>query len=799
MAIKKLFLTFLFFITINVYGADKIHNISFEGLERISSSSMLSIISVKIGDIIDSNKIKNIIKSLYSTNNFEAIKVTKNSNTLIIKVKELPIISKITIVGNNLIKKDRIEKSLDTFNVFAGAVLNKSLISLINKSFEEFYFNIGKYNFNINTVITPLSNNYVDVKFIFNEGNFSKIYQINIIGNKKFNSNKLISLFELRDKTTWWNIIKNRRYQKQKLEKDLMNLRNFYLSNGYLRFKIKSTKLSLTPDKKGIFITINLHEGNQYKISGIKFKSNLNNNLKNINNLKNLIKIPVGDLYNINKIQQAKDRIKQSIIGYGYSYPNIIIHYKIDDINNKVQLFFDSNIGHIYYVRQIYFKGNYISRDSVLRRKIQQMEGTWLNSDLVNQSTDLLKRTGYFETVELEKKISLTCPDQVDLIYKVKEKNTGGIKLGVGYGKTNNLNFQAKINQNNWLGTGNMFSINASREQGQSQGDILLVNPYFTLNGISLSNHIFYSILTDYKYYGYNDTSYGVDTSIGIPITTHSTLHLGLGYTKNDIYNIKSQISIYRYLKSVTNDGKISKFLTKDFNFNYGWTYDTLNQNILPSMGNYTHLSGKNTFLKSINNFFKVSLDVNQYIPISSNKNWILSGHGYFGYGMGFKSHEMPFYENFYAGGPKSIRGFQNNGIGPKSVYLKGDISSDCISKGKCLLSNDTVGGNATFTGSFELIFPIPFIEEKYLNSIRTSLFFDFGNVWDTMWTNTIDEKNIDNLPNYNSPENIRMSAGISLEWASPFGPLVFSYAIPIKKYTGDKVENFQFYAGKTW
>ncbi|PPI88680.1 outer membrane protein assembly factor BamA [Candidatus Pantoea edessiphila] len=804
MAIKKLFVFFLFFITINSYGSDKINKINFEGLHRISSNLVLSKIPIKIGDKINNNKIKKIINSLYSTHNFEDIKVFQNGKKLTIRVKELPIISRITFMGNKIIKNEEIEKVLEDHGVFVGNILNPSVISSINKGLESFYPNIGNYNTVIKSIVTPLPNNYVDIKFIFNEGVCTNIYQINIVGNNKFTSDKLISLFKLRDKRSWWNITKINRYQKEILESDLKNLRNFYLENGYLRFKVKSTKLSLTPDKKGIYITIYIDEGDQYRVSGISLKGNLDGHTQEAHDLIT-ISISVDDLYSINDIKEVKNNIKKLIMNFGYSFPVVTVHYKIDDVNKKVRLDFNANVGNRYYVRNIDFEGNNVSKDIVLRRTIKQMEGTWLSGNLIDQSTELLKRTGFFKTVELEKKFLPNHPDQVDLIYKVKESNTGSIKFGLGYGITNNLNFQFSINKDNLFGTGSSISLNALKNKKQTEAEVLLIDPYLTINGISLSNRFFYSkLFKDNSSNEYSNENYGFDSTIGFPFNENNRLNLGVGYINSKILNVGPQIAAYRYFKSVKDFECFPSYrgvVVGDINFNYGWNYNTLDRNFFPSEGNYINLKNKITFVGSTNKFLKFSLDGTKYIPIDKEKNWILLGHSHLGYGYGLgKDHEMPFYENFYLGGPKTLRGFGINSIGPKAVYLKQDtVTSDCIKKGTCILSDTPVGGNATISSNLELIFPTPFINEKYVSSFRTSLFFDVGNVWDTKWETTYDGKLIENLPNYNSPEKIRMSTGITLQWLSPIGPIELSYAIPIKKYDGDQIENFQLFIGKTW
>ncbi|MDF2183679.1 outer membrane protein assembly factor BamA [Grimontia hollisae] len=799
MAMKKLLLASLLFSSSVTADEFVVDDIRFEGLQRVSLGAALLAMPVRVGDNIDENDVSGIIKSLFSTGNFEDVRVYRDGDDLLVEVIERPTIASISFSGNKAIKEEMLQENLAASGLRVGESLDRTKLSNIEKGLEDFYYSVGKYNALVDTVITPLPRNRADVKFVFTEGMSAKIQQINIIGNDVFSDEELRGIFKLRADVPWWNFLANEQYQKQALAGDLENLRSFYLNRGYLKFRVESANVSISPDKKGVYITLNIDEGEPYTVSEVNFRGG-----KDSETFASLVQFDVGETYNGEKVTHLEDEIKRKLGEQGYAYPQVSTIPDFDDEANTVALNVNVEPGKRIYVRNIKFSGNQITKDEVLRREMRQMEGSWLNAKSVETSKDRLNRLGFFETVDVRTTRVPGTDDQVDVEYVVKETNSGSVNFGIGYGTESGISFQAGLQQDNFAGTGNRFGINAMVNDFQKNLTLDYRDPYFTLDGISLGGKIFYNEFeaSDANIVDYTDKSYGTSLTWGFPFDEINFFDFSLGYTHRQIENLGGYYQIQKFLDSmednVTDDGGLE---VDDFDWSVSWTRNNLNRGFFPTAGSYQRASFRMTVPGSDTQYFKLQYDIRQYFPLDEDHNFSLLMRGRLGYGNGYgqngdNDYLLPFYENFYAGGYSTLRGFRSNTAGPRAVYDQGAGNNPAL-----VGSNDSVGGNAIALASVELIVPTPFVSAEMKNSLRTSVFVDAASVWDT-------EYDLDNarvisgqeyIYDYSDPSNYRASYGVAIQWRSPMGPLVFSLSKPIKKYEGDDEEFFTFTIGRTF
>lgn len=797
-------------------------DIRIDGLQRVALGAALLNIPLKVGDTADTVAIQRLIKNLYSANNFENIEVFREGTQLLIKVKERPTISSISFEGNKDIKEEQLNDSLKSSGIRVGEPLDRTILTEIEKGLEDFYFSVGKYSASVEASVRTMARNRVGLVFDFKEGEAADIQQLNIVGNEIFDDEQLLSQFELTDNLAWWDLFGERRYQKQKLQGDLETLESFYKDQGYIRFGVDSTQVSLTPDKKGLYITLNVEEGEIYKVSNVNLIGEIE---KYRETLEAMIPLETGNTYSGAEVTYTEELISRYLGRFGYAYPKVTTYPEIDDETKEVTLNLNIDPGQRVYVRQIRFKGNDSTKDEVLRREMRQLEGSWLNNQLIESSKTYLNRLGFFETVETE---TIPVPghdDLVDVEVEVSEQASGSFNAGVGYGNSGGLSLQLGVQQNNFLGSGNRVGINLNTNKYQKTINLSYRDPYFTQDGISAGGSIYWSEYDagSANLERYNNSSYGVSLDLGFPVNEVSRISIGGAFRHSDISNISSyeQLKPFYEVYGSSNEGDI---VFNNWELSAGWSRNTLNRATFPTSGMSTNLTGKVTIPGSEIQYFKMSFENRHYYPLSRDHSFSLMTKLRLGYGNGYGTvdghdHLFAFSENFRAGGSGTLRGFKSNTVGPRAIYLfpseeqgapdptnpENGFQDIIIGDPNTLEvnTNRSIGGNAMALASLELFVPTPFMSEELSRSVRTSVFVDAGNIWDTEFDldeyRALPADQFDKLGDYSDAGTYRASYGISVQWLSPMGPMIFSLARPIKEEEGDDLEVFSFNIGTTF
>lgn len=823
MMLKQLVVAGLLFSSANVAMAKPesefvVEDIKVEGLKRVALGAALTYLPVKVGDSLNSFRVSQLIRSLYTSTHFDDVQILRDGNVLVVKVKERATISNIIFSGNDDIKDEQLNESLDGNNVVVGEPLDKTVLTSLENGLKDFYYSIGKYNADVSAIVTPLPRNRVDLKLVFEEGEAAEIQQINIVGNSIYSDVELHNQMELQFDTPWWDFLSETRYQKQKLSSDMEKLRSYYMDRGYLRFNMDSTQVSMTPEKDGIYITMNISEGEKYTVSGVELTGDL---LGQEETLEQILPLRTDELYNLAQVTYAEEFISKYLGRFGYAYPTVTTIPDINDEDKTVKLTLSVDPGKRIYVRRINFNGNDVTSDEVLRRKVTQMEGSWLANNALDTSKLLISQLTFVEEAEFETNRIVGRDDQVDIDFNIKEQSSGSFNAGIGYGDRTKLSLQAGIQENNFLGTGKVVGFNINTNSYNRQATISYTDPYWTIDGVSLGGSIFYSEFDagNANLVQYNNKSYGVGVNFGYPIDQFNRIQFGLTYKHNEISQLNTYEQIrdfYDVFADPNNPDAGLRF--KNFETSIGWTRSTLNRGVFPTAGSQQSMSLRATTPNSDVTYFKWNFNSKFYYPLSQDQRWSFLAKLEMGYGNGYGEIDgndqiLPFWENFRAGGSGSLRGFENNTVGPRPVYrtptsITGpDGSTIPLGPGSDIVRNTTdlrsIGGNAMILGGVELIVPTPFVSEDFDNSVRTSLFVDVGNVWDTEFDlddyRALADTEFNKIADYSDPGRYRASAGLSVQWLSPMGPMIFSFSRALKEESGDEVKFFSFNIGQTF
>jgi len=803
-------------ITQNAKAAQEsfqVEDIEVKGLQRVALGAALTHIPFNVGDNLNDFRISQSIKALYKSGHFNGIRVYRDGNRLVYRVRERETISEIFFDGNSDLKDEQLTESLDGSDIRVGETLDRTVIASIESGLENFYHSVGKYNAKVTAKITHLPRNRVNLEFIFVEGDSAAIKQINIVGNEVFSDAELLNKIELTYDSPWWDFMAADRYQKQTLQGDMETIESHYLNRGYLRYKVDSTQVSMTPDKKSVYIALNVSEGETYRVSQIDFIGDMagfDYTIRRMNPLR------VNELYNGAEVTYTEEVISKFLGRYGYAYPKVTTIPDVDDETKTVKLSISIDPGKRVYVSRINFMGNHVTGDNVLRREMRQMEGAWLSNGVVESSKSWLMRLPYMETVEFETKQIEGEDDLVDIDFTVKEQPSGSFSAGVGYGSQTKLSLNAGVQQNNFLGTGNQLGLSLAKNYYQKSATISYTDPYFTVDAVSLGGQIY---LTEYdagnaNLVEYNNKTFGLGLNWGFPVNEYLRVNFGVGWKYNQIGQLQPYDQIQQFYDIYADPDDPDGALTfKTVDLNAGLSRSTLNRGTFPSAGSSQRLSAKMTSPMSDLQYFKLNYDAKFYFPLTRSQKWTLLTRIQLGYANGYGKADgndqlLPFWENFSAGGADSLRGFENNTIGPRAIYRYPQRLPD----GSCCLgpdndsigvSNSSVGGNSMALAGIELIVPTPFVDESFSNSVRTSFFWDAGNVWDTEFNlesyNTLGSSESSRLKDYSDPTRFRSSAGLSIQWLSPMGPMIFSFAKSIREEEGDDHEQFSFNIGQTF
>jgi len=796
---KLLLVSLLFGSTAALAGPFVVQDIRVDGVQAGSESQIIASLPVKIGQKINDANISNIVRNLFLTGQYDDVRASQQGSTLVISVMPKAIISDVVFEGNKSVPNDALKQNLDSNGFRKGDVLNREKLEEFRKGLEEHYHSVGRYNAKVETIVNPLPNNRAEIKIQVTENDVALLKDVTFVGNQAFDSDRLEDQMELQP-DAWWKFFGNK-FDSTQFTKDLETIKNYYLDRGYAKVGIANTDVKLNNEKTEARVTIDIVEGEKYTVNGVRIVGDVGGMAEKLAPL--LKQIHVGEAFRRSDVQLVEESIKATLGERGYGSAQVNVQPDFNDENKTVGLSFVVDAGKRYSVRQIRFEGNTVSADSTLRQEMRQQEGSWLSTDLVELGKVRLDRTGFFETVESRTEAVEGTSDQVDVIYKVKERNTGSINFGIGYGTESGLSYQASIKQDNFLGMGSSLSLAGSRNDYGTSVNLGYTEPYFTKDGVSLGGNVFFESFDNSKNStsaAYARTTYGGNLTLGFPVNENNAYYLGVGYAYNKLKNITPEYNRALYLASMNFDDWV--FKSHDYDVSFGWNYNSLNRGFLPTKGVKASIGGKVTIPGSDNKYYRLNADVQGFYPLNRDQTWVLSGRLGASYADGFGGKRLPFYQTYTAGGIGSLRGFSYGAIGPQAIYAKTPISAACrgvSTTPSCYnddkLNGDVVGGNAMATASVELIVPTPFVAEKNQNSVRTSFFVDAASVWDTHWKSEKGKFN-SNLPDYGDPSRIRASAGVSFQWQSPIGPLVFSYAKPIKKYENDDIEQFQFSIG---
>jgi len=778
--LKKLLFLILFFFSffyISLCSAETIKDIKVNGLQRVEPGVIFDSIPFQIGDDVNSVEPSQIIKYIYKSGQFRDVFVDFESGILFVTVSEKPIIASIDFTGNKLIPEDKLREGIKQVNLFAGAVFDKNVLSNLEKDLSKSYNSMGRYNVSVKATFKPLERNRVAIMVDIDEGSLTRISKISINGAKLFLEEDLKGLMDLKQTNylSWWE--KDDRYSKATFTSDIEKIKSFYLDRGYLNFKILSTDVSISPNKKKLTINIDVDEGEKYEFSTISLSGELTEFSEE--NLKDLVTVKEGDFFNAAAVNETSENISKYLGNFGYAFANVNPISKVDEIGKTISYDFFVSTGNKIYVRNINFLGNSRTKDKVLRREMRQFESSWYDESKVARSKFRLTRLQYFSAVDVDTAQVPGTTDQVDLNVNVTERNTGRIMVGAGVSSAEGLMGSFNVSQANFAGTGNTVALQVSTGSINRTYSLSYTDPYYTDDGVSRGFQVYRRDMNTAKLRGigtYNTYSYGAGLEFGIPLSEKDFLNFGITADLTDIDLTDRSPTLYKdYCNKAGSSGNVD-CSADSIALRAGLVTDTRDNVLMPTEGMMTRYTADVTAPVLDMRYYKLQAQTEYYKPLDKNKKYTLKLRGSLGYAREYGGEDYPFFKNFYMGGVRSVRGYRTSSIGPK--YFNS-------SAGRWF----TTGGQRSVLASAELLFPVPGLKNN--DSFRLSGFVDAGGVFS-------DNDSVSGSEEYDAGE-MRYSAGLGVMWNSPYGPLQISIAEPLNDDNKDRTQRFQFGMGSTF
>ncbi len=771
-----------------------VRDIRLEGLQRVEPGTVFATMGLRTGDTYSDERGANAIRELFKLGLFKDVRIDVMGNVLVVIVEERPTVADVDFVGAKEFDKAALQKALREIGLAEGQAFDKALADRAEQELKRQYISRSLYNAQVITTVTPLENNRVNLTFTVTEGEPARIKEVHVVGNKAFSESTLLDLFD-QDTGGWleW-YTKSNQYSRTKFNGDMETLRSYYLTRGYLEFRIDSTQVAISPDRKTIALTINITEGEKFAVAGVKLSGDY---MGRDDEFRTLVTIRPGQPYNGDDVAATTKAFTDYFGTFGHAFARVKAEPEIDRANNRVTIVLKAEASRRAYVRRINIGGNARTRDEVIRREFRQYEGAWYDGNKIRASRDRIDRLGFFTDVNIDTVDVPGSPDQVDLVVNVTEKPTGSLQLGAGYSSTDKVSLSFGITQENVFGSGNYLGLNVNTSSYNRTISLTATDPYFTKDGISRTLNVFHT--TTRPYYeadgNYKLASDGGSVRFGLPVGEQDTVYLGIGVERysftpgtNGTYALVDGSYVYTatpqayldYFKCTGTAPGVTcaKSSVVGIPATLGWSRDDRDSALVPTRGKLQSANlevGVGSELR----YLKTNYQYQQYFPLS--KQYTLAVNGQLGYARALGDSTYPIFKNFYAGGLGSIRGFEQNSLGPKDSVTDGAL-----------------GG--TRKAIFNMEFSTPFPGAGNDKTLRLYSFFDAGNVFADRTASMTDAQ-------WKAQNRLRASAGIGISWISPLGPLRLAYAVPLlyqkedtaNNIAADRTQRFQFQIGTSF